>query len=174
MDFITFVTNISQELDPGGAVYVLIWAICYLMALGFAWSSVFQLKEIADEKRYGYKGPLFTALAAVIMAAAPSAITTTYATFFGSGGASPLSYVGGGGGNPGFVAVMRIVSVMGYVFFIRGVFLLRQSGDPQRFQGASAGKAATVMIGGMLAIYIDFTIRTLASWTGWNVSAYLN
>jgi hypothetical protein len=68
---------------------------------------------------------------------------------------------------------MQFVSVIGYMFFVRGVFVLKQAGQQDRYPNSSGLKATMILISAMAAIYIDITLSFVASITGWDVSKYL-
>ena len=71
-------------------------------------------------------------------------------------------------------AVLVIVQMVGYIFFVRGILELRRAGEPNRFQGASVHKAIVILCSGMASIYINYTLMVISSITGWQVDAILN
>jgi hypothetical protein len=174
MDWVTIVTNLGQDMQIDGPVWRLISAICYLLAVIFAIGAIFQLKDISEEKRgVTWLAPILTILAAVMLASAPESISMVYSTVYGPGAPTSLGYVAAGAGGLGFQAIVRIVMVIGYVFFVRGVVILKKAGEPQHAQNETVPNSLVFMLAGMCAIYIETTLRLVANVTGWNIGAWL-
>lgn len=173
-DYTTMLDRLSDAMGSEGPLWKLVNAFCYFMALVCAMAAVFQLKDAAEPGgRGGYKAPLMSFLAAAMLAAIPSSYESVAVTFYGSV-KSPLSDLKEDTSIKGFTALLRFVSFMGYVFFVRGVIALKEAGQPERYSQASVGKAATILIAGMAAIYMDVTLKFIGWLTGWDVSKYIN
>ena len=174
MDWVTIVTNLGQDMEMGGPVWTAISALCYVFAVVFAATAAYQLRDLADEKReMTARGPILSLGAAVMMGAAPAAIGTVYGTFFGDNAPVTLSYVGGGNAGQGIEAVFRLVKVIGYCFFVRGIYVLKKAGEPRPGPNATVGGSVVFMTAGMCAIYIETTLTLVANVTGWNLAAWL-
>ncbi len=135
------------------------------------------LKEVGDGQKHSYRGFWFSGLAATLMATVPEAIPSLMLTAFGDDIASdqnPLAYVNGGDDLAAFRSVMTVVSFIGYCFFIRGVWILKEAGEPQRHSQSTTGKAIVTLGAGMFAIYIDSTLGVLANTLGWDISRYIS
>jgi hypothetical protein len=175
LDFVTILTNIDDVTGPGKAIWVAVDAFCYVMALIFTMSALFQLRAVViDNGRTSMKAPIMSLIAAVIFAAAPTSISSLAVSFYGDLAVSPLSSVSVSDSNRPARALLQFVTVIGYFFFCRGVFVVKQCGQPERYPQASGGKAFCILLAAMFAIYIDTTLRFLGSFSGWNVDKYLN
>ena len=175
LDFVTIITNLKDITDISGPLWLLVNAFCYLMALIFGFSALMQLKDASENAgRVTYKAPIFTFITAAMLAAVPETIKSVGDGIFGVWVAnSPLSSVKTDTTVDTFRAILQFISFMGYIFFVRGIFVLKQAGQPERYQSASVGKAVTILASGMCAIYIDITIQVVANTTGWDVSNYI-
>ena len=124
-----------------GPAWLFVTAICWLMSMVFGWTSVMQLKAVADDGRSsGLRTPFMTFLAACLMASSPSFLESLAVTTYGSDvwGKEVLSYVvDKDGSNKAFGAVLSMVSFIGYCFFVRGIWILKEAGEPQRPHGAA-------------------------------------
>lgn len=177
LDFVTMVTNLSAFVTVGsGDLWIMVTAVCWLMASVFGVAAAYQLKTSAEDGRGNYRAPLMSFVGAVLMSTAPSFIGTVATTFYGNTAFEnqPLSYNIESASNTSFNAVMAMVSFIGYCFFVRGIWVLKESGEPQKHQGSTVGKAIAILSAGMAAIYIDVTLKMLAGTFGWDVSTYLN
>lgn len=175
IDYVTMVQSIAADAAINGPVWQLVNAVCYVMALIFAFRAAVQLKDVAEQKTQSYTTPMLTFMAAALLAAAPSSVASVSATVFGSGVAtSPLAYTSTQVGASPIKAVLTLIQLIGYIFFIRGIMELKRAGEPQRFQGASVNKSLVIMLSGMAAIYINYTLQVVGSMTGWNVDSIVN
>lgn len=175
LDFAAMINRLALFSAQGGPIWTAVTAFCYLAAFVFSMIGMNQLKEAAEQPsgRSGYGGAVLTFLAAILLAAIPSSIATTMSTFYGTTG-GPLAYANTSPGNNSFLALMRVVSLIGYFFFVRAIFELRRAGEPQRFHGASIPKALFIFASAMAAIYIDVTIGIVGNTFGWDVSNYVS
>lgn len=175
MDIPTIITTIMRDLDVrnNGPVFVMLLAFCYIFAFILAWVSLMQMKDAAEMPNKDYKAPIYTFIAACMMAALPDTVGSLTATVYREP-ASPLTYViENGPFGQSFTAVLTMVSLIGYFFVVRGIWAVREAGEPQRYHNASVGKAICILAAGMAAINIDFTIKVVAFNIGWDVSEYL-
>ena len=157
----------------GGPLWTFISAICWLMALIFGYVSLMQLKAHAEDGRTPCKTPVFTFLAGVLMAGSPTFLQNVLASFYGEWNTGVLSYVVPADHNKTFIAVLAVVAFIGYCFFVRGIWVLKEAGEPQRNPASTVGKAIVIMTAGMFAIYIDITLKMLATTFGWDISMYI-
>lgn len=176
VDYVSLVTHLQEYVKADGPLIQLVSVLCWIVGALFGLSALGQLKEVGDGQRHGYTAPITTFIAAVMMISLPELIASVLASAYGGGeGKSPLSYVADAeGSNKTLMAVLSLVSFIGYIFFIRGIVILKESGEPQRYGHSTRGKAAIVMLSGMAAIYIDQTLKMLGNTFGMNFSQYLN
>lgn len=177
LDFVKIITNLSDLTGYNMPIWMAVDAVCYFLAFTFALLGILQLRDAAEgHHKNGLKSPVFSFIAAVLLAAVPETITTVAASVYGdmaSGG--PLSTVAAANTESmrSMRAILQLVSLIGYMFFVRGIVVLKHAGEPDRHHGASVFKAVITMVAGMAAIYIDVSLRIVASFTGWNVSKYI-
>lgn len=176
IDFITLVISLRAHVAMNGPLWMLVTAACWISAVIFGWVTLRQLKEVAENQRHSYFAPMVSFVACAMMGAAPELISTLLvSTFSNDWGASPLSYVKDpGGSNLGFSAVMTLVSFIGFVFVVRGIWIVKEAGEPQRYPQSTIGKAIWVLFAGMCALYIDFTLKLIANTFAIDLSLYLN
>lgn len=177
VDFVTIVVSLQDHVKVGGPLFLLVQAFAYIAGSIFAFISLMQLKEVADNQRHSYRAPMMSFLTGAMMIASPELLSTFLLSAYGGSWSqnSPLGYIkDAGGSNQTFAAVMQLISFVGYVFFIRGIWILKEAGEPQRYAQSTVGKATVVLFAGMAAIYIDFTLKILGSTFGFDLSTYLN
>jgi hypothetical protein len=174
IDYITMIQNIAAQAAMGGPVWNMVTAFCYLMSLIFVYKSAMQLKEVAEQRAHSYTGPVLTFFSAALLAAVPETIASVNVSVFGAGSSNVLAYSSSDVATSPIKAVLTVMQLIGYFFFVRGIVELRRAGEPQRFQGASVNKALIIMCSGMAAIYINHTLMLVGTITGWNVDAILN
>jgi hypothetical protein len=176
LDFAAIVLNLKDITKQGSSVWVMISAFCYFMALVTGMACVMQLKEVSEQGgRSTYRAPVFSLIAASMFAAAPAAIRSFAATYFGESVIEPLSSLKQVSGSTGesVRALMQFVSLMGYIFFVQGIFVLKKAGQPERYAQETVGKAFVKLSAGMCAIYMDVTLSVVAGVTGWDISNYV-
>lgn len=176
ISFVQLIELLEAHVAMDGPLWKLTLAICWVAGALFAYIGFLQLTEVSNGQRHGYKAPIMSMIAAIMMISAPELIKSFLASTFGNEwGVSPLSYVRDpGGANKSYHAVLVMISFIGLVFFVRGVWIFKEAGDPQRYHGSTVGKSIVVMGAGMAAIYIDFTLKMLGNTFGFDLSAYLN
>lgn len=177
LDFVSMLVALNDTIKVDGPLWLLVTGICWLMAMIFGVTSAMQLKSAAEENRgTTYKAPLMTFVAAVLMASSPTFLKSIVATAYGDAGAagSPLSYVIDQSSTSPFHVVMQVVSFGGYCFFIRGIWVLKEAGEPQRYHQSTVVKAVIILLAGMMAIYIDVTLKVLGNTLGWDLSKYIS
>lgn len=176
LDFVSMVQNLEGTVVMGGPLWLLVTAICWIMASAFGVLSLTQLKAAAEDGRGSFRAPLMTFVGAVLMASSPSFLSSIVATAYGDDmwGSSPLSTVVGGASGGTFKAVLSMVSFIGYCFFVRGIWVLKESGEPQRYHSSTVGKAIAILFAGMAAIYIDTTLKMFSNTFGWDISTYIS
>ena len=177
VDFVKVLTNLQKIVILDGLLWNFVTALCWLMAGVFGVTAIIQLKGYAEDGRSGLKAPIMSFIAAVLMSSSPTFLKTILVTSYGADafGHSPLSLVKDDSSNHAFSAVLSLVSFVGYCFFVRGIWVLKEAGEnSQRHQQSSIGKAVCILLSGMAAIYIDQTLKIFAGTFGWDVSLYLN
>ena len=180
ISFATLIDNFALYLGTDGALWTLVTTICWLAAGIFGITAAMQLKSVAEDGgRTTMRAPIMTFLAAVLMATAPNFLQTLVGSVYGTElwGKQPLSYANAdskssGGGT--IKSVLMLVSFVGYCFFVRGIWILKEAGEPQKHHGSTVGKAIVTLIAGMAAIYIDITLKFVAGTFGWDLSNYVN
>ena len=163
---VSLVRDVDEPLRFGISV------VCYLLALVAFAQGCLRLLRASN----GFQGPaaMGTVLCFVVCAVLvtlPSWIVGGEMSLFGerTGGVSATLGYGGGGEaadamNQVLQAVFIIVGLVGLIAFIRGLFVLRAAADGR--PGASAGSAAVMMFGGLLAWHIVPVIGALQSSLG--------
>ncbi len=162
---------ISLVRDVDAPLRLGISAVCYLLALGAFAQGCLRLLRASN----GFQGPaaMGTALCflvCVVLVTLPSWIVGGEMSLFGErtgGVAATLGYGGGDAAdamNQVLQAVFVIVGLIGLIAFIRGLFVLRAAADGR--PGASAGSAAVMMFGGLLAWHIVPVIGALQNSLG--------
>lgn len=175
--FNTVLLNLMDVTGENGALWKLVDAFCYFMALLFMFLSFLQAKDAAEgANRATYKAAMMTFFAAALFAAMPTSVKSVAVSFYGPGIGSPLTNLRSEDTQEmrSFRALMQFVSWFGYTFFVRGLFVLKQSGQPDRHPQSTGFRAAVILVSAMLAIYIDYTLKFVSGLTGWDVSRYLN
>ncbi len=175
IDYVTMIQNIAADAAMGGDVWKLVTAFCYLVSIIFVFKSALQLRDVSEQRLPGYGAPILTFISAALLASAPEAIASMTVAVFGDGtSTNPIAYTSQQVKVSPIKAVLTVIQLIGYIFFVRGILELRRAGEPQKFQGASVNKAIVIMISGMSAIYINYTLQVVGKMTGWNVDAILN
>lgn len=163
---------ISLVRDVDAPLRLGISVVCYLLALGLFAQGCLRLLRASG----GFQGPsaMGTALCFVVCAVLvtlPSWLVAGELSLFGertTGVGATLGYGGGTEGadavNEVLKAVFIVVGLVGLIAFVRGLFLLRAAADGR--PGASAGGAAVMMFGGLLAWHIVPAIGALQNSLG--------
>lgn len=163
---VSLVRDIDEPLRFGISV------VCYLLALGaFAQGCLRLLRASNGVQGPGAMSTVLCFVVCVVLATLPSWIVGGEMSLFGErigGLGATLGYGGGGESadamNELLKAVFIIVGLVGLIAFIRGLFVLRAAADGR--PGASAGGAAVMMFGGLLAWHIVPVIGALQSSLG--------
>lgn len=172
IDFTQTVIRLASFAGEGGVLWTLASLVAWLLGFIFCITAVLQLPEAAEGKAK-YSRSFATFMAGVLLVALPTTIADMSMTVFASAG-SPLSYVGpGGGGSASVAAVLKLVSLFGLVFMIRGIVEIRNAGEPHKYRDAGYAKAFLIMLSAVAAIYIDRTLLLVGGWLGWDMSSLL-
>ena len=159
---------LARDLDAG--LSGLVAGVCWLLAfLAFGQGMLRLLKTSEDRFRApSISGTALCFLICAVLAAFPSWIAATGETLFGP--APPLSaalaYADARDGrwSEAIAAAFWIVSWIGLFAFLRGVFLMRAAADGRA--GATAGRAATHILGGVLAWHMAAFVDAVQSTLG--------
>ena len=163
---------ISLVRDVDEPLRLAISAVCYLLALGLFAQGCMRLLRASDRLQGAAgMGTALCFIVCVVLVTLPSWIVGGEMSLFGErtgGVGATLGYGGGGEAadamNQVLKAVFIIVGLVGLIAFIRGLFVLRAAADGR--PGASAGGAAVMMFGGLLAWHIVPVIGALQNSLG--------
>ena len=160
--------SLVRDLDP--ALMGLISVCCYLLALGAFIQGGVRLLRLSEDRFNGPSaaGTALCFLVCLVMASFPSWLSAGGESLFGTDTAASASI---GHGSPRGAdydaligAVLTVVGWVGLLAFLRGVFVLRAAADGM--PGASAGRAAMHMLGGICAWHIESLIAAVQTSLG--------
>ena len=159
--------SLVRDLDP--ALMGLIAVACYLLALVTFIQGAARLLRLSEDRFHGPSaaGTALCFLVCLVMVSVPSWLTAGGESLFGAGTAASASL---GHGDRGadydalLGAVLTIVGWVGLLAFLRGVFVLRAAADG--VAGASAGRAAMHMLGGVCAWHAENLIGAVQTSLG--------
>ena len=160
--------SLVRDLDP--ALMRLISAACYLLGLVAFVQGCARLLRLSEDRFHGPStaGTALCFLICLVMVSVPSWLTAGGESLFGAGGTAASASLGHGGGAADYDAllgaVLTIVGWIGLLAFLRGVFVLRAAADGQA--GASAGRAAMHMLGGVCAWHAESLIGAVQTSLG--------
>ena len=159
--------SLVRDLDP--ALMGLIAAACYLLALLAFIQGAARLLRLSEDRFHGPSaaGTALCFLVCLVMASFPSWLSAGGESLFGEGTAASASLGHGGRGadyDALLGAVLTIVGWVGLLAFLRGVFVLRAAADG--VAGASAGRAAMHMLGGVCAWHAESLIGAVQTSLG--------
>ena len=163
---IAFVADIREPALT--FIHVICWAVGLWLIL---WSALRMLRHSDgfDKGAPPALGTMATLVAGVVRLQLPSWLDAATLTIFGTGDlhrTASLSYATADDSPfDGLVgSILDIVSVIGLIAFIRGIFVLRACSDGR--PNATAGSAAMHMIGGVAAWHIVAIIDALQTTLG--------
>lgn len=160
----------ADVLDP---VLGLILVVCFVAGLWLLLLTALRMLKHADGFGKGAPpaalGTLTTFLAGIVLLQLPSWLGATVTTIFGTNDLHRSASLGYATAEDSpfdglLAAVFAIVSVVGLIAFVRGIFVLRACSDGK--PSASAGSAAMHMIGGAGAWHIVAIIDALQTTLG--------
>lgn len=159
---------VARDLDAG--LSGLVAGVCWLLAFFAFGQGLLRLLRTSEDRfrAPSLAGTALCFLICAVLAAFPSWIAAAGETLFGP--APPLSaalaYADARDGrwSEAIAAAFRIVSWIGLFAFLRGVFLLRAAADGRA--GATAGRAATHALGGVLAWHMAAFVDAVQSTLG--------
>ena len=159
--------SLVRNLDP--ALMGLIAVACYLLALLAFIQGAARLLRLSEDRFHGPSaaGTALCFLVCLVMVSFPSWLSAGGESLFGEGTAASASLGHGGRGadyNALLGAVLTIVGWVGLLAFLRGVFVLRAAADG--VAGASAGRAAMHMLGGVCAWHTESLIGAVQTSLG--------
>ena len=159
--------SLVWDLDP--ALMGLIAAACYLLGLLAFIQGAARLLRLSEDRFHGPSaaGTALCFLVCLVMVSVPSWLTAGGESLFGQGTAASASLGHGGRGadyDALLGAVLTIVGWVGLLAFLRGVFVLRAAADG--VAGASAGRAAMHMLGGVCAWHVESLIGAVQTSLG--------
>ena len=159
--------SLVRDLDP--ALMGLIAVACYLLALVAFVQGAARLLRLSEDRFNGPSaaGTALCFLVCLVMASFPSWLAAGGESLFGTHTAASAS-LGHGTRSAGYDAllgaVLTVVGWVGLLAFLRGVFVLRAAADG--VSGASAGRAAMHMLGGICAWHIESLIAAVQASLG--------
>ncbi len=161
---------VADVLDPAIA---LILAVCWVAGLWLIILTALRMLKHSDSFGKGAPpaalGTLATFLAGVVLLQLPSWFGATVTTIFGTSDLHRTASLGYATSQDSpfdglLAAVFAIVSSVGLIAFVRGVFVLRACSDGK--PSATAGSAAMHMLGGAAAWHIVAVIDALQTTLG--------
>ena len=160
--------SLVRDLDP--ALMGLISVACYLLGLLAFLQGCARLLRLSEDRFHGPSaaGTALCFLVCLVMVSFPSWISAGTESLFGAGGTAASASLGHGSAAADYDAllgaVLTIVGWVGLLAFLRGVFVLRAAADGQ--PGASAGRAAMHMLGGVCAWHAESLIGAVQTSLG--------
>ena len=159
--------SLVRDLDP--ALMRLIAAACYLLGLVAFIQGAARLLRLSEDRFNGPSaaGTALCFLVCLVMVSVPSWLSAGGESLFGEGTAASASLGHGGRGadyDALLGAVLTIVGWVGLLAFLRGAFVLRAAADG--LAGASAGRAAMHMLGGVCAWHAESLIGAVQTSLG--------
>ena len=159
--------SLVQDLDP--ALMRLISVACYLLGLLAFVQGCARLLRLSEDRFHGPSaaGTALCFAVCLVMVSFPSWLSAGTESLFGTGTAASAS-LGHGSASADYDAllgaVLTVVGWVGLLAFLRGVFVLRAAADGQ--PGASAGRAAMHMLGGVCAWHAESLIGAVQTSLG--------
>lgn len=169
----TVVSMLQKFSENYPDFYTLINSFAYVAGFVMIMIGIMELREAAG--RHGDDGmgkPAANILIGIAMIAMPAMIGSLTETFWGSGNnvGSVFDYCRTSGCKDGISplkAVFALVSLMGYIAFVRGWLLLRKMPYAGRGQGDDyLYRGMTHLIGGVFAIHIGDTVAVIGKTFG--------
>ena len=159
--------SLVRDLDP--ALMGLISVCCYLLGFAAFIQGCARLLRLSEDRFNGPSaaGTALCFLVCLVMASFPSWLAAGGESLFGRGTAASASIGHGGRGadyDAVIGAVLTVVGWVGVLAFLRGAFVLRAAADG--VPGASAGRAAMHMLGGICAWHIESLIGAVQTSLG--------
>lgn len=165
---VTFSTNFPAlwQMSTGGA---------YVLGFVMLFRAVFQLKQYGEATASrasgtSIKGPAILFIAGTALMFFPTVKSTLLMSTFGYGQEAQLGYDTSGGDiltAQSMHALLALIQLVGVISFIRGWVQLSHLSNPGRGQ-ESVGKAATHILGGIMAVNIQGTIQMFQVTFGFN------
>ena len=160
--------SLVRDLDP--ALMGLISAACYLLGLAAFVQGAARLLRLSEDRFHGPTGAgtALCFLICLVMVSVPSWLSAGGESLFGTDTAASASLGhhsrSGADYDALLGAVLTIVGWVGLLAFLHGVFVLRAAADG--IAGASAGRAAMHMLGGICAWHAESLIGAVQTSLG--------
>ena len=160
--------SLVRDLDP--ALMGLTGAACYLPGLAAFVQGAARLLRLSEDRFHGPSaaGTALCFLICLVMVSFPSWLSAGGESLFGTDTAASASLGHhsrrGADYDALLGAVLTIVGWVGLLAFLRGVFVLRAAADG--IAGASAGRAAMHMLGGVCAWHAESLIGAVQTSLG--------
>ncbi len=159
--------SLVRDLDP--ALMGLISVCCYLLGFAAFIQGCARLLRLSEDRFNGPSaaGTALCFLVCLVMTSFPSWLAAGGESLFGQGTAASASLGHGSRGadyDAVIGAVLTVVGWVGVLAFLRGAFVLRAAADG--VPGASAGRAAMHMLGGICAWHIESLIGAVQTSLG--------
>ena len=167
-DLASALVNLVADLEP--RLLTLIAIACYLLALIAFAVGLLRLLKYSEDKFHAptIAGSVLCFLICAILVTLPSWIDAAGESLFAGARTATAASLGYGGRgadwNALLDAVFRIVGLVGLVAAIRGVFMMRAAADGK--QGATAGRAALHILGGICCWHVVPLIQAVQTTLG--------
>lgn len=171
----SYLPNLAQSVDQ---VYKMVTGAAYLMGIAFAFKALYSLKVYGELRTMmasntSLKEPLTYLLVAAAFIYLPTGVDILMLSTFDTTNFMSYSQLPQGlnlTATNGGIALLRILTVIGAVSFIRGWVLMARS-QGQGSQPGTLGKGLTHVFGGVLLMNIVGTINVVSNTLGiWSPS----
>ena len=162
-DVVTMLLNLQRSYPQ---IILMITAFSYLAGIWILFQALYKMKQYGELRtmmslQTDMRGPLMQIVVGMILIALPTSIKYTLNTFYGTDSIMALPGAGGERWEVAINSVQRLVQVIGLIAFIRGwLILVRVVDKNSQIQGGLA-KAGTHILGGILALNIEASVKII-------------
>ena len=166
--------NLVRDVD--GPLRLVISALCYILAFCFFVSGCLRLVKAGEDKFHAPSGwgTALSFVTAVVLVSLPGWIGAFSESLFGTTRPAVSAVLGYGSGSDAgarydvlLAAVFTVVNLVGLIALLRGVVMMRAAADGR--PGATAGRSAAHILGGLMAWHIVAVIEALQNTLGLEV-----
>lgn len=161
----TLTTIFKNGEEAWVSITIFLGAVMFVTGIGLGVLSIMKFKAMADGKATIVQ-PIVLLVISAALIASPSFIMTIANTYYESAQWSPVSLLSSipqGDMLPGTAealsSVLIFVQMLGFIAFFRGMLMFKALAEGKQ---GMFGKAATHVLGGVLAINIQMTVGMLA------------